>query len=232
MTDEEILNRIDLDRAIESLPQNIRQAVELYRQGYNWAEVADMLGLHRSTLRNRIRESCFSGMPTNVASWNYHRHKAKKPKEKTLPEINRSEGWEDYVLSYSGVIKAIAAKATQDEGLRQDAYQEAMIDLLCVRPEKVRAYAKYAAGEMSEEKWSKELDRYMRNVIRNSILSMLQSWNTGSWDHGRTATVNGKKKHYPRRYSSLDQLMDDSGMDVDEDGNVSWDHVSDDGLAD
>jgi hypothetical protein len=89
---------------------------------------------------------------------------------------------------------------------------------------------------MGEQQWNDALDRYCRNAIRNAVLSYLDSYVTGQWNIGRTRhvrdRVNGRvrKVSLPPRFSSLDELTDDYGMQVDQHGNISWPDPSDDGL--
>lgn len=122
---------------------------------------------------------------------------------------NNDPEWLEYIATLEPVIGAIAAKSTIDEALRDDLAQEARMSLLLVRPEKIK-------GNRSA---------YVRNVIRNTMYSYLQSYNTGSWAHGRKEmrTVNGErvKVSLPARFSSLCHLME-QGMEVDQNGNRSW----------
>lgn len=53
--------RIDLEKALDRLTPKQRQAVELYRDGFTQQEIADKLGIHKSTvsriflkIRNKI----------------------------------------------------------------------------------------------------------------------------------------------------------------------------------
>jgi hypothetical protein len=72
------------------------------------------------------------------------------------------------------------------------------------------------------------LDKYCRNVIRNSILSYLDSYPKGDWYIGRTRQVRDKKTgevtkvYLPPRFSSLDQLTEEFGAQIDEGGNLTW----------
>jgi DNA-directed RNA polymerase specialized sigma subunit len=158
-------------------------------------------------------------------------------REAGVTHFNNDPEWQRYVERYETVIKKVAVKyCTNDASLRQDLHQEARIALLTVFPEKVEGYAEYKAGTLDAEKWEKRLDRYCRQVIRYAILSYLQSPKTGNWYVGRTIRVKNsstgkrEKRHTPPRYSSLDELTDDFGMQVDEDSRISWPSVSNDGL--
>ncbi|HEX7119406.1 MAG TPA: hypothetical protein VF212_11490 [Longimicrobiales bacterium] len=128
-------------------------------------------------------------------------------------EWNRDPDWVEFIEKYEPVIRKIAAKYTWDIGLQEDCQQEARMALLTVFPERVTT----------------NLDAYCRNVIRNSVLSYLTSYRTGDIYSGRTVWRGGEKVHDPPRYASLDQLVA-FGMQVDEDGNISWISPSADGL--
>lgn len=151
-------------------------------------------------------------------------------------QFNEDTEWHKFIESFDPVIAAIASKFTTDLGLREDCAQEARIALLGVFPENVKGYEEFVNGSLSETAWGQNLSRYVRNVIRNSILSYLDSPKTGNWRIGRTKRVlnrkTGKrvKKHEPPRYSSLDELTDDYGFQIDDEGNVSWPTVEQDGL--
>lgn len=152
---------------------------------------------------------------------------------------NTDPEWHAYIAGYESVIAAIAAKyCSDDRDLQEDCRQEARLALLTVFPERVNGYAAYIAGELSEDAWFKNLSRYCRNAIRNSILSYLTSWKTGNWNVGRSRTIIDKvtgertKVYQPARFSSLDALTEDSGMQIDEQGQITWDRVSEAGLPD
>jgi DNA-directed RNA polymerase specialized sigma subunit len=127
--------------------------------------------------------------------------------------FNQDPEWHAFIATYETEIEKIATKyCSRDEFMRDDVRQEARIALLSVFPEEVRG----------------SLDNYCRNVIRNSILSYLDSYSKGNWYDGRTRTVRdaqtGKKRkvHRPARFTSLDALVEDKGMQVDTSGAVSW----------
>jgi hypothetical protein len=150
---------------------------------------------------------------------------------------NEDPKWAKYCETLERTIVKIAAKYTTDEALREDCAQEARIGLYTLHPSKIRLYEKFISGEIDEKTWKKQLDKYCRNVIRNSVLSYLDSLKTGSWYMGRTRRVKNRrtgqrvKSHVGPRYSSLDELVEDSGLQVDEHGNISWDHISTSGLG-
>jgi hypothetical protein len=158
------------------------------------------------------------------------------PQEKTL-EWNLDPKWARYCESLEKAITKIAAKFTTDEALREDCAQEARIGLYTLHPSKIRLYEKFLSGEIDEKTWKKQLDKYCRNVIRNSVLSYLDSLKTGSWYMGRTRRVKNRrtgqrvKSHVGPRYSSLDELVEDSGLQIDEHGNISWEYISTSGLG-
>lgn len=146
--------------------------------------------------------------------------------------FNPDPQWQTIALSYEKIIQAIAVKyCSADESLRDDCMQEARIALLTVFPEKIHGH-----GLLPEAEWKKALDRYCRNVIRNSILSYLDSYPKGNWYIGRNRHVKNKKTgenqrvYLPPRFSSLDELTDNFGMQVDESGAISWPDPSDDGI--
>jgi len=146
--------------------------------------------------------------------------------------FNRDPEWEKFVQRYETTIEKIAVKyCSVDEDLRNDVKQEARIALRTVFPNRIRGYE-----TLTSESWFQALDRYCRNVIRNSILSYLNSYPKGNWYIGRTrhvkdrATGATRKVYMPPRFSSLDELVDNYGMQVDESGSVSWPDPSDDGL--
>lgn len=150
---------------------------------------------------------------------------------------NEDPEWAEYCLTLEKAITKIAAKFTTDEALREDCAQEARIGLYTLHPSKIRLYEKFLAGEIDEKTWKKQLDKYCRNVIRNSVLSYLDSLKTGSWYMGRTRRVKNRrtglrvKSHVGPRYSSLDELVEDSGLQIDEHGNISWEYISTSGLG-
>jgi hypothetical protein len=147
-------------------------------------------------------------------------------------KFNPDPQWIAFALSYEKIIQAIAAKyCASDESLREDCMQEARIALLTVFPEKINGF-----GTLPEVEWRRGLDRYCRNVIRNSILSYLDSYPKGNMYIGRHRHVKNKKsglnerKYLPPRFSSLDELTDNHGMQIDENGAISWPEPSDDGI--
>lgn len=150
--------------------------------------------------------------------------------------FNPDPAWQAFIQRYEADIEAIAMKyCTADDDLREDVKQEARVGLATSCPESVDAFEPYARGLISEEQWNKALDRYCRNVIRNSILSYLDSYPKGNWYIGRTRQVKDKrtgeahKVYLPPRFSSLDELTE-LGMEVDENFNISWAHSSEDGI--
>ena len=152
--------------------------------------------------------------------------------------FNPDPVWQTYVLGYESTIKKVALKyCSSDEALREDVMQEARVAIATVFPEKIHGFEEHKAGEISDEEWEKRRNKYLRNVIRNAILSYLDSYPKGNWYIGRTRSVRDKatgesrKVYLPPRFSSLDELVDDFGMQVDHNGAVSWPDPSDDGLA-
>jgi hypothetical protein len=138
---------------------------------------------------------------------------------------NDDPAWVEYIRRFENAIIAIAMKFATDDGLRDDCAQEARMALLTVWPENVAGYEAYACGEMDEEAWNKNLDRYCRNVVRNSVLSYLDSIKTGNWYHGRTRRnpkAKGGKRRMPARYLSLHELVSQGACQIDEKGDIHW----------
>lgn len=151
--------------------------------------------------------------------------------------FNRDPAWQSYVQKYETVIHQIALKyCAVDEALREDVMNEARIGLATVHPETVAGFEAYVTGRMPEEEWQSCLEKFCKQVVRNSILSYLDSYRTGNWYIGRTRHVRdrqtgkSRKVYLPTRFSSLDELVDDYGMQIDSEGGISWPEPSDDGL--
>lgn len=151
--------------------------------------------------------------------------------------FNPDPAWPQTMARYETVIQSIAAKTCAvDDDLRNDVMQEARIALLTLRPQVVQGFEQFTSGELDPKQWQKRLDSYCGNVIRNSILSYLDSYAKGNWYSGRTRHVRDrvtgrtKKVHLPPRYSSLDELVDVYGAQVGEDGQITWPEHSEDGL--
>jgi hypothetical protein len=143
-----------------------------------------------------------------------------------VPMFNDDPTWLAVVASYETVIRKIAAKAcARDEALREDVCQEARIALATIRPNAIRGYDPAINGPLSVKNVPAVVDRFCRNVARNSILSYLNSYATGSWYSGRKRTNKNKRtgivttRHLPARFRSLQDLVDAS-FDIDERGNV------------
>lgn len=152
----------------------------------------------------------------------------------SIPEIgefgwNDDPAWIRYIGRFEESIKAITAKFTQDEALRDDCAQEARIELCKMFPEQVKGYEKFVNGEYTEDEWNANLDRYCRNVIRNTVLSVLDSLKSGPWYHGRTRRAPRKNKdgtrkyRIPARYVRLEDLTSTGMVQIDEQGTVIWD---------
>ncbi len=158
-------------------------------------------------------------------------------KPEKIPVWNTDSAWILYCSSVLETdIRKIANKYTTDTALREDCEQEAREAVYQLFPEKVKGFADFKNGLILEPQWKSRLRSYCRNAIRNAILSYLDSPKTGNWYIGRTRKVRDKvtgekkKVHVGSRYSSLESLTEDSGLQVDEFGQISWDHTSDDGL--
>ncbi len=144
---------------------------------------------------------------------------------------NNDPDWVTFVDSLSGVIKSIAAKYTEDLDLRQDAVQNAKIELLQKYPEEVRGYEQFSLGKITFGRWQEILRSYCLTVCRNEILSTLSSHSTGNLYIGRThvtrvthsdGTKSKIRTHVPARFISLDLLREDSGLQVSDRGELSW----------
>lgn len=131
---------------------------------------------------------------------------------------------EDMLDHFDPVIKAIARKYSPDESLLEDCWQEARMALLTVDVTKIDYYGPWRAGEISDEKWKKRVGAYCRSTIKYRILNFLNNKNTGSWQVGRN-----RKDKYIAPIFSLDTLYE-NGMQVDTDGEVSWETIESDGL--
>jgi hypothetical protein len=149
-------------------------------------------------------------------------------------DFNEDPAWQIYAQSFERVIIKIVQKfAATDESLQMDCAQEARIALATIRPERIVGYNRI---DLTEQQRKGYLDRYMRNVIRNAVLSYLDSYSKGNWYIGRTRYVKDKESgevrrvYMPPRFSSLDMLVEEHGMQVDEHCNISWADPSDDGL--
>jgi hypothetical protein len=151
--------------------------------------------------------------------------------------FNPDPKWQEHALTYERMIQKISTKyCSADDSLREDVMQEARVAIACTRPEDCEGFEQYVRGELTDLQWQKALKRYIHNIIRNSILSYLDSYPKGNWYIGRTRSMKDKKTgesrkvYLPPRYSSLDFLVDEHGMQVDEHGNISWPNPGDDGL--
>lgn len=144
---------------------------------------------------------------------------------------NDDPEWVDYIFTLDPVIEAIAAKYTDDYGLREDCAQEARMELLYIFPEKhISAYEKFRAGKLTEAQWEKKRDSFCRMVIRNTIITFLNSYKSGPWQVGRKVRRvdrygNATMKRKSARFASMDDLMEDYGMQIDTEGNISWPEV-------
>ena len=152
--------------------------------------------------------------------------------------FNPDPHWQQHALTYERMVQKIATKyCSSDESLLEDVMQECRVAVACIRPEECAAFEGFSKGLITEEQWQAALNRYIHNVIRNAALSMLDSYPKGNWYIGRTRSMKDRKTgetrkvYLPPRYSSLDYLVDEHGMQVDEHGAISWPNPSDDGLV-
>lgn len=143
--------------------------------------------------------------------------------------FNPDPAWQDFVRTFEPMIVQIATKyCATDEALREDTAQEARIALATIYPENVRSFAAYRRGEISGDDWQAALLRFCHQVIRNAVLDYLNRWPTGNWYIGRTRHVKDKqtgksrKVYLPSRFSSLNELVDDHGMQVSTTFEISW----------
>lgn len=146
-------------------------------------------------------------------------------------EWNSDSSWADYIESLSPIIEAIAAKYTGDFALREDAVQNAKIELLHQYPEEVRGYESYIRGETTEDRWQEVLKSFCLTVAKNEILTTLACQTTGNLYVGRSQVVKVEdvdggtkrvKKHMPARYVSLDQMIEDGGIQISDKGDFCW----------
>lgn len=143
---------------------------------------------------------------------------------------NNDAAWIAYVEDLRPAIESIASKYSTDHGLKEDAVQNAMIELLHQFPEQTRGFEELIRDEITQARWQEILKSYCLNIARNQILSTLSSHTTGDLYVGRThvtrkitqGTKRKIKSHSPSRYVSLDQLVEDSGLQVSEEGDLSW----------
>lgn len=146
--------------------------------------------------------------------------------------FNPDPAWHAYVASLEPLIDTVVAKYhTTDAALQEDCRQEARIALYTIFPDEVRAKLRTKLTTS----WEEFLERYCGRVIRNSVLSVLDSNTKGSWYVGRTRQMKDAqgqmvRVHVVPRYSSLDELVDHYGLEIEEDGEISWSSVSDAGL--
>lgn len=149
-------------------------------------------------------------------------------------DFNHDPAWLAYIATLEPLVAKIAMKyASMDDSLREDCIQEARIALATVHPERIEWYK---TGDLADTGVQAMLERYLRNVIRNAVLSYLDSYSKGNWYVGRTRTVRDqrtgdlKKVYTPPRFASLDALTDEFGMQVGEDYEITWADLADDGL--
>jgi hypothetical protein len=151
-------------------------------------------------------------------------------------KYNSDPFWVSYINRFEHLVVQVVYRMTTDEFLREDCMQEARMALLEVFPEKIDGHEKYLSGEYTEQEWHNHLKRYCGNVIRNAAYDYLNSYKTGNWYVGRTKqgvdpnTQEKKKVHKAPRFSSLDELIDDFGMQLSDSGEVAWGDVSREGL--
>lgn len=105
-----------------------------------------------------------------------------------------------FVDYYTPVFKAIAAKATQDQSLREDLVQTVFLELLSVDEEKIHT----------------NKDAFVRMVARNTMWNELKTHGRGNWYTGRT--VDGKPQK--SRYVAIEELLQHERMQISEDGQV------------
>lgn len=145
---------------------------------------------------------------------------------------NQDPEWQEYVVKLLPVMRRIAAKFNADQDLQADAAQFAAMHLLRKFPHQCRAYHPFLRGEITEEEWLAALDSYMRQSAKNKILTFFQSPNLGCWRTGRTvkkidkATGKRVKVHTGPRFSSFDELHDNHGLDICDDGEITWAKVN------
>ena len=143
----------------------------------------------------------------------------------TTSYFNSDEAWHRVCETYDNVLRRIAQKiSTLDEALQDDCMSEARMAIYGIRPSEVRGYDEARDGPVSVDNIPPAVDRFIRNAARNSMLSYMQSWQTGNFYVGRSYTVYAKdgskrKVHKPARYASIVDLQLD-GFDIDQNGRV------------
>lgn len=146
--------------------------------------------------------------------------------------IDPEENWGEYVVTLYDVVERIARKFTEDEDLRQDCVQFAIMNLLKKRPSQCNKYGPYKRGEITYEVWLESLNIYLRQCAKNKILSLLHSPTHGDWYVGRTLTKvdpetgDRIKTHVGPRYSSFDDLQVNHGLDITDEGEPTWPKVT------
>lgn len=144
---------------------------------------------------------------------------------------NTDSSWLEFIESLTPIIEAIAAKYTEDIALREDAVQNAKIELLHQYPEEIRGYEDYILGNIDNNRWQEILKSYCLTIVRNQVITTLSSYTTGNLYIGRSQVVKVEeegevkevRKHLAPRYISLDQLVEDSGLQITDTGELSWD---------
>jgi hypothetical protein len=135
---------------------------------------------------------------------------------------NNDPAWVAYCATLETLAIQLAAKYTRDEGLRECCAQEARIAIRTTFPERVRGH-----GTLDGAAWDRALRRYCATAMRNAVLSYLDPVKTGNWYIGRKRRVRNRKgervkAHVGPRYSSLDKLVSDHGLQIDQAGNKTW----------
>lgn len=130
-------------------------------------------------------------------------------------DFNPDPHWQKWVYDkYKSIIEKISYKyCTSDPDLREDVAQEAMIALMTIRLEDVKGYGDFQSGVLSEKEWNRKLDNYLRQVARNSVITLLTSTTAGNWYTGRKRRrknpLTGESEYVstPATYVPLDSIL-------------------------
>lgn len=164
----------------------------------------------------------------------------KKPSSRRPKEVrwNTDPEWLRFLETYErSVLPQMAMKVCSgDADLREDCKQVARIALHQIFSESIGG-PETKRGTIPEEEWWAQADRYCRNAIRYSMLTFLASPTQGNWSSGRVARIPDPKTGKRKRvrlpgalFSSLDGLIEEFGLQVTDQGEISWDVVRQDGV--
>src|SRR5690606_38917635 len=142
--EDEILDRVTLEAWIERQNPILRDILRLYIQGYMFVDIAELLGVSRSTVWTHVKRAGLSGLRNFIGRYSGRTYNSDARLTKFISNkpLNDDPEWVAYVESLEPLIKRIVRKYTQDESLREDCAQVARIALLQVRPENIKTNIK------------------------------------------------------------------------------------------